>query len=258
MSVSAVILTAGITYRGRAFLGEALRAAAEGSDEIVTVTTDGRISNVAGPLLANTDLVTSAVDVPGPFNFSRAVNAGVTASSGTWVLLLNDDVALPRPTRRTKGWVATLAQRPGFVKGVLLTDSSGERIEHAGVWFAGPGGLPCHIGWHEPVSLGYEDGPALAVTAAVMMVKRSVFDQLGGFDEDFPVHFGDVDFCLRAHKAGLNPIVYNSIQLVHREASTRTPVDLLPDFRRLKERHGEFLAESGIQLSVDAVVAHFS
>jgi GT2 family glycosyltransferase len=60
------------------------------------------------------------------------------------------------------------------------------------------------------------------VTGALHMMRRDVFDRLGGFDEvAFPVEFGDVDFCLRARRAGYRVIALPLDGVVHRESSTR-------------------------------------
>jgi GT2 family glycosyltransferase len=60
------------------------------------------------------------------------------------------------------------------------------------------------------------------VTGALHMMRRDVFDRLGGFDEvAFPVEFGDVDFCLRARRAGYRVLALPLDGVVHRESSTR-------------------------------------
>ena len=60
-----------------------------------------------------------------------------------------------------------------------------------------------------------------AVTGACMAVRRSVFEELGGFDEEFPVNFNDVDLCLRARRAGYEVVYEPAAVLRHDESQTR-------------------------------------
>ena len=64
-------------------------------------------------------------------------------------------------------------------------------------------------------------GPALAVTGACMYVRRSAIARLGGFDERYAMAYEDVDWCLRAWRAGLRVLYFPSAQLVHHESATR-------------------------------------
>jgi GT2 family glycosyltransferase len=54
-----------------------------------------------------------------------------------------------------------------------------------------------------------------------MVVKKSVFAEVGGFDEDFAVAFNDVDFCLRLKQRGLRNIYVADVRLIHRESESR-------------------------------------
>ncbi len=254
--ISVIIPSAGATSSGgKAFLMGALLSATNGADEVAVVVTDRRISDAAAPLLVPGNRVDVVVDVEGPFNFSRAVNAGATATHGDWLVLLNDDVTT-RP--RSRDWLKTLARKRADIKGVGLVSPDGWHTEHAGIHFGGVGGLPRHRGWGQPADVQYPDGPELAVTAAAMMIRRSVFEDLGGFDEDFPINYNDVDFCLRAYKRGYRTVVYNTIRLNHREGSSREVFDPIPDFRRLIERHGDFLTALGIRTDPDAATHHLT
>jgi GT2 family glycosyltransferase len=59
-----------------------------------------------------------------------------------------------------------------------------------------------------------------AVTAACLMVRRSVFTDVGGFDEGLPVDFNDVDFCLRVRQAGYRIVFTPYAQLFHHESAS--------------------------------------
>jgi len=159
-----------------------------------------------------------------PFNFSRLMNDGARLSDGDYLLLLNND------TEVTDGhWLEdmmAMAQRPsvGCVGVKLLYPN--DTIQHAGV-IIGLGGAAGHAFTHIP-----KDAPGYfnyiqsinnysAVTAACLMVRRSVFEQVGGFDEDFSVEYNDVDFCLRVREAGYHNVYLPHVVLYHHESLTR-------------------------------------
>ena len=73
-----------------------------------------------------------------------------------------------------------------------------------------------------------------AVTAACMMMKKEVFEEVGGFEEELSVAFNDVDLCLRIGKAGYK-IVYNPhVELYHYESKTRGAEDTPEKVRRFQ------------------------
>ena len=61
----------------------------------------------------------------------------------------------------------------------------------------------------------------LAVTGACLLVRRSIYDEVGGLDEGIAVAFNDVDFCLRVHAAGYRNVWTPSAELIHHESVTR-------------------------------------
>jgi len=71
-----------------------------------------------------------------------------------------------------------------------------------------------------------------AVTAACMLVPRSVFDEIGGFDEGFPVEFNDVDLCLRIVRKGYRIVYAPDAVLYHYESATRRGTRCLADEAR--------------------------
>jgi GT2 family glycosyltransferase len=160
----------------------------------------------------------------GPFNFSRLNNLAATVAQGEMLCLLNNDV---EPF--DQDWLTTLVRHAvqegvGAV-GAQLVYPSG-RIQHAGV-AVGVGGAAGHVQkgvdpsardfwtWHGVTR------EVSAVTAAVLVVKKSVFEQAGGFDEEFAVAFNDVDFCLRLKQRGLRNIYVADVRLLHRESESR-------------------------------------
>ncbi len=166
-----------------------------------------------------------------PFNFSFLVNQGVKAAQGELILLLNNDIELIGPSN----WLEEMggyAQREkiGCVGAVLLYPDN--TIQHGGI-FLGLSGDPKlppvarHAFKGQPASYpGYFDHLKVvtnyaAVTAACMMVKRELWEKVGGFDETLAVSFNDVDFCLRLLKQGYRHVVLPHVRLYHYESKSR-------------------------------------
>ncbi len=164
------------------------------------------------------------VDIPDEFNWSRFNNLAVDASDGEYLLFLNDDVEVIAP-----GWLDALlehTQRPevGIVGAQLLYP--GGKVQHAGMFLATIG-----IARHafrfatadEPgyFGLALTQRNVIAVTGACMLVRREVFDAVGRFDEAHEVVNNDLDFCLRAHRAGLLTVYTPYAQLIHHELASR-------------------------------------
>lgn len=138
------------------------------------------------------------------FNFAEAINAGRTLATGDYLLLLNDDTTVRESNPVTR--LLEIGQVDGVgVTGCRLTYPDG-RLQHVGMVLLPSGPTHCWIGrpGKEPGYFGSTLTPRnyLAVTAAAMLVRTSVFDELDGFDTAFARDFNDVDFCLRAHERG--------------------------------------------------------
>ena len=161
---------------------------------------------------------------PGRFNFSAINNRGAAEARGEFILFLNNDTEVIRPDSVRA--MVEQAQRPevGAVGAKLLFGDG--RIQHAGV-VLGIEGIAGHA-----FRLVRDDGgryPELAnvirdcsaVTAACMMMQRSRFEEMRGFDEKLPIDFNDVDLCLRLRQRGYQ-IVYTPLALLyHHESATR-------------------------------------
>lgn len=176
----------------------------------------------------------------GPFNFAAMNNAAVRAhgTGSPYLLLLNNDVEAIRP-----GWLPrlrSLARRPdvGAVGPMLLYGNG--RVQHAGV-IVGFGSTADHaMRFAEPTSPDGTSNPGYnssltslrdfsAVTAACLMMRRAVFEQIGGFDEAFAVGFNDTDLCLRLREAGLSVLYDGHTILRHHESATRAADKALAD-----------------------------
>jgi GT2 family glycosyltransferase len=194
------------------------------------------------PLPVNSKYV--RVPYTGPFNFAAMNNAGVKAASGEIVVLLNDDI---EPI--SADWLSELiahAQRPEIgVAGARLLYPNGT-IQHAGmaVGIMDGAGHPNRGGFetaHWPWSRYTRN--VSAVTGACMAVRRSVWDELGGFDGTFPVNYNDVDFCLRARRAGYRVVYEPAAVLRHHESATRTRGTILEERELFYERWGAIIEE---------------
>lgn len=169
----------------------------------------------------------NVLEYPGVFNYSAITNFAVEkAAHGELLLFLNNDVhALDRSWLRE---MVSHAVRPGVgVVGAALYYPDG-RLQHGGV-VVGAGGVAGHA--HHLLSQdqpGYFGRAKLtqdlsAVTGACMLVKRSIFYEVGKFDgTNLPVAFNDVDLCLRVREMGLKVVWTPYARLLHLESATRS------------------------------------
>lgn len=162
----------------------------------------------------------------GEFNYSRINNLAVSKARGEYILLLNNDTSVI-----TLDWIEELlmyAQRKdvGAVGAKLYY--ADRTIQHAGV-VLGLGQHRTAGHSHYRVSsnnLGYMGRlcyaqNVMAVTGACLMMKKSLFTELGGLDENFAVSLNDVDLCVRAWKAGYVNVFTPFAELYHYESVSR-------------------------------------
>lgn len=188
-----------------------------------------------------------------PFNYSELNNLGAREARGDILLFLNDDteVLMPDWLERMIGF----AQLPhvGAV-GAKLLYPGGERIQHAGVLNLanGPGHAMLGRGADEPgyFGRGLLEYNWLVVTGACLMVSRSKFEDVGGFGEEFPIAYNDVELCFKLHKHGYLGVVCQQVRLIHHESISRgqdhmskeKAERLTQDRLRLYQKHPDMLA----------------
>ena len=159
-----------------------------------------------------------------PFNYSAINNAGVRQARGTVIGLINNDLEVIVP-----GWLEEMvsqALRPevGAVGALLYYPD--DKIQHAGV-VVGVHGVACHPYAGKPrghfgqCARGRLVQSLSAVTAACLVVRREVFEQVSGLDESLKVAFNDVDFCLRVRDAGYTNVWTPFAELYHHESASR-------------------------------------
>ncbi|WP_188263217.1 glycosyltransferase [Azospirillum tabaci] len=185
---------------------------------------------------------TIILDWPEPFNFARMMNAAAARANGRTLCFLNDDTE-----GVAEGWLTTMARhalRPDIgAVGARLLYPDGS-VQHGGVLLTGASGAT-HLHLRVPAgSDGHGDLAGLrqevsAVTAACMVVERSRFLSVGGFDEEaFAVNFNDVDLCLRLASRGLASLYLPEAMLIHHESVSRRAAGAgMVDERGRRELH---------------------
>ncbi len=158
------------------------------------------------------------------FNYSALNNFGAKAATGEYLLLLNNDTEVITPRWIQEMMMYAQQHRVGCVGVKLLYPDN--TIQHAGIGF-GYLTLAAHMHKNFPVGhpgymgrLVYAQD-VYAVTAACLMVRKEVYDQVGGLDESFAVAFNDVDFCVRVREAGYTNVFTPFAQLYHYESKSR-------------------------------------
>ena len=160
------------------------------------------------------------------FNYSRLNNLAAAESRADYLFFMNNDVFVSDPS-----WLSTivgearLSEDIAVVGGKFLYPNS--TIQHAGV-VVGPDGIAAHVHRGAPdTDYGYIGRAMLsheisAVTAAGMLIRASVFREVGGFDEvDLRVAYNDVDLCLRVREAGYRIVWCAEFVAAHHESLSR-------------------------------------
>jgi GT2 family glycosyltransferase len=175
-----------------------------------------------------------------PFNFSTRVNLGFAAAKNSYLALLNDDVRLLNGEVLDK--MVSLLNLPdvGLVGTKLLYPKG--KIQHAG-----------HVHGEKP-RIAYQrsladadyfldctvDREVSGVTGAFTLQKTEVFAKLGGYSEDFPLSFNDVDYSLKTSAAGYSIVICNSDHAVHHESATRQKTTTPQAAELLANRWGNY------------------
>lgn len=179
----------------------------------------------------------------GDFNYSRINNFGAKEANGEYVLLLNNDTEMIEPDSIKEMLDVCMRPDVGIAGAKLIFEDN--TIQHAGV-IIGFGGVAGHAfigqdrddnGYFSRI-ISVQD--LSAVTAACLMVRRSVFDEVEGLNEEFKVAFNDIDFCLKVRKAGYL-VVYNPYaQFYHYESKSRGQEDSADKVARFQQEIGLF------------------
>ncbi len=180
----------------------------------------------------------------GEFNYSEINNYALNYATGEYLLFLNNDTEIINEDCLEQLLGPCLRDDVGIVGARMFYEDN--TIQHAGV-IIGYGGIAGHAFQGLPRSAnGYFSriicqSDLSAVTAACMMVKRSLFEALNGFDGVLKVAFNDIDFCLRVREAG-KLVMYNPYaQLYHYESKSRGKEDTPEKIARFNGEADVFL-----------------
>lgn len=183
----------------------------------------------------------------GEFNYSRVCNFGAKHATGDMLLFLNNDVEV-----QDNDWLDELVRWAGVpeigVVGAKLVYPDGH-IQHAGV-IVGMGGVAGHLfyGLNDNImtlfgSLDWYRNYS-AVTGALHMMRREVFEAVGGYDEAYDISYSDVALCVHASKLGYRVLYDPFVRLIHFESQTRDRSPSLHD-TSLAGEHLESIIASG-------------
>jgi len=214
--------------------------------EIIIVDNDSQVAEarewLSGVAALGDDKI-RVLSYPGAFNFSAINNAAAGIARGDYLLLLNNDTAIIQDD-----WLDELlnhAQRPevGVVGAKLLYPDG--RVQHAGVVLGlrGPADHPFigetldAPGYMQRLQI---DQNYSAVTAACMMVRKSLYEEVGGMDEsDFRVSYNDVDLCLKIQQAGYLTVWTPHALVMHEGSVSQKSVDPLREEEKRVRFHDE-------------------
>lgn len=178
----------------------------------------------------------------GSFNYSAINNYGASHADGELLLLLNNDTKIIEPDSLWAMAEYAVRDNTGAVGACLLYEN--KTVQHAGVIVGiGPDRTAVHPNSGVCfIENGYRDSihhvqNYSAVTGACLMIKKELFDKLGGLDEKLAVAYNDVDFCLRLRRRGLLNVYVPQALFFHYESKSR-------GYDNKGERHERFLRES--------------
>ena len=168
--------------------------------------------------------VVSVIKDDRPFNYSALNNSAVDTSEAEYVCLMNNDIEVLSP-----GWLEEMlghASRQGIgAVGARLWYPDG-RLQHGGL-VIGIGGSAGHSHKYLPRgNSGYFGRAALpqamsGVTAAVLLIRKTIYQEVGGLEETLQVAFNDVDFCLKVEQKGYRNVWTPYAEFIHHESATR-------------------------------------
>lgn len=160
-----------------------------------------------------------------PFNFSKLCNAGAAVARRDHLLFLNNDVLGVQPVWLDAMLECATDPRVGIVGATLLYPD--RTLQHVGMSPSGPGDTWVHPYRHEPEGHPGKDNELRhirsvgAVTGACMLIRRSVFEAVDGFDPRLAVTMNDVDLCRRVKERGYEVVITPFARLWHYESISR-------------------------------------
>jgi O-antigen biosynthesis protein len=159
-----------------------------------------------------------------PFNFSAINNFAAKYAQGSIIGLVNNDIEVIHGDWLTEMVSHAVRHGVGAVGAKLYYPD--DTIQHAGV-IVGFDGVAGHVYRGHGAKFTGQSGRAFltqnlsAVTGACLLVRKHVYDEVGGLDESLKVAFNDIDFCLRIREAGYRNVWTPFAELYHHESLSR-------------------------------------
>ncbi|MBD0412879.1 glycosyltransferase family 2 protein [Pseudoalteromonas distincta] len=190
-----------------------------------------------------------------PFNYSAINNYAVSKANGEVIVLMNNDIEIQSPNWLNEMLSHALRNDVGCVGAKLYYPNN--TIQHAGV-VTGIGGVAGHAHKYLPKEhAGYFKRLKItqnfsAVTAACLAVRKSVFEQVGGLNEQhLTIAFNDVDFCLKVQQAGYLNVWTPYAEMIHHESVSRGAEDTPEKIKRFDQEVSYMKNTWGEQLKND-------
>jgi GT2 family glycosyltransferase len=189
--------------------------------------------------------------------FAASCNDGAAAATGEWVAFLNNDT-IPQ-----EGWLdallryASRRERIGFVGAKLLFPN--DTVQHAGVVFARDLS-PHHIyaGFRTDDPVVNKSRPFQVVTGACGVIRRALFEELGGFDTGFVNGYEDLDLCLRLRRLGYEVHYCHECVVYHLESATRDDALNQRNHELFLERWSDFVHQDDVHYYVEDGLMDFA
>ncbi|RKW39203.1 MAG: glycosyltransferase family 2 protein [Lautropia sp.] len=159
-----------------------------------------------------------------PFNYSALNNLGVAQTDGEYLVLMNNDIEITQTDWLEEMLAFACQPDIGCVGAQLWYPNN--TLQHGGV-VLGIGGVASHA--HKGIprgNFGYFGRASAhqmfsAVTAACLMIRKSTYQAVDGFDETLKVAYNDVDFCLKVRAQGLRNLYNPFASFIHHESASR-------------------------------------
>jgi GT2 family glycosyltransferase len=191
----------------------------------------------------------------GSFNYSAINNMAVGKASGSIIGLINNDIDVINPDWLSEMVSLAVMNDVGAVGAKLIYPD--DRVQHGGI-VLGVGGVANHFNVSLPrwdagyFGRNFLTSSVSAVTGACLIVRRSVFEEVGGLNEiDLAVAFNDVDFCLRVRKKGYRNVWTPHAELYHHESASRGAEDTPEKTERFRQEIDYMLKTWGYEIEHD-------
>jgi GT2 family glycosyltransferase len=189
--------------------------------------------------------------------FAASCNDGAAAATGEWIAFLNNDT-IPQ-----QGWLdallryASSRERLGFVGAKLLFPN--DTVQHAGVVFASDLS-PHHIyaGFRADDPVVNKSRQFQVVTGACGVIRRALFEELGGFDTGFVNGYEDIDLCLRLRRVGYEVHYCHESVVYHLESATRDDALNQQNHELFLERWSDFVHQDDVHYYVEDGLMDFA